>query len=132
MFKPMAGRVCPEKPERDLRGQSQDCPLAQSQERARYRITFTVYRRRLLDNFDNAKSALKPTIDRITELLGFPSDDCPELEWHAHQVKSKTAGTHVLIEQVQDRPKTTPNLSPGANMGRFPTSGHTQTPAKAP
>lgn len=98
--KSLAGRLHTQKPESDRRGEGEDSALAQGAALPRYRITFTVYRKRLLDRFDNERAALKPLCDAITILLGFSNDECPELEWRCHQVKSQTKGTHVLIEQL--------------------------------
>ena len=96
----LARRLRTEKPESDGRGEGQNSPLEESPPSVGYRITITSYRTRLLDERDNKASAAKQLADIITEWLGFSSDDHPRLEWHDHQIKSKTHGTHVLIEQV--------------------------------
>jgi hypothetical protein len=95
---PVVARLRSEKPQSDQRSESQDRKLEQGKESFSYRITISVFRKRLLDNHDNARSALKPIVDLITTTLGFASDDCPELEWEYHQIKtSGSQGTLILI-----------------------------------
>lgn len=98
--KPVAG-LRPEKPEPDQRSQGQNRELEQGKESPHYRISFTVYRKRLLDSHDNARSALKALVDAITASLGFRSDDCPELIWEYHQIKTTgPQGVHILIGKL--------------------------------
>jgi hypothetical protein len=95
---PVVARLRAEKPQSDQRSEGQDRELEQGKESFSYRITISVFRKRLLDNHDNARSALKPIVDLITTTLGFASDDCPELEWEYHQIKtSGSQGTLILI-----------------------------------
>lgn len=97
---PVAAGVCAEKPEPNQRSQGEDSALETIPKRLAFRITFTTYRKRILDEHDNARHALKPLADAITEGLGFKSDDCANLEWCYHQIRSRTVGTHVLIEEM--------------------------------
>jgi hypothetical protein len=66
-----------------------------------YGIFIISYRTRLLDSHDNLRTAHKALVDRITESLGFRSDNDPRLQWSYEQVKSASAtGTHVLITRL--------------------------------
>lgn len=99
---PVAERVRAKKPEPDQRGESQDRGVETGRDSVRFRVTFTVHRRRLLDSGDNDRSACKRLRDLVTALLGFTSDETPCLCWHYQQVKSTGAvGTHILIEQLE-------------------------------
>jgi hypothetical protein len=74
---------------RNRRSEGQNCILETGAESVRYSITFTVLRRRALDEHDNSRSALKPAVDFITERLGFKSDADPRLQWHYEQFQTK-------------------------------------------
>ena len=52
-------------------------------------ITLVQYRRKLLDGHDSLAFAVKPTVDLITEHLGFTSDSDPRLRWQYGQVETK-------------------------------------------
>lgn len=96
---PLAG-VCPQKPQSNERSQSQDPRMEEGQPCIRYRITITVYRKRLLDQGDNDRYATKPLRDCIATYLGFSNDNDECLEWDYHQVKSRSQGVHVLITNL--------------------------------
>lgn len=65
----------------------------------RYRVTITVYRRRLLDS-DNSIGGLKPLRDEIA--IWLRSDDSDRLiQWEYHQLKTQQRpGTAVKIERL--------------------------------
>ncbi len=64
-------------------------------------ITLTSYRRRLLDGHDNLMAAHKPLVDRITEDLGFSSDNDTRIKWEYQQIVTRGAtGTSVVISQI--------------------------------
>lgn len=91
----------PAQPKPDQRSKSQDQRMEARQERIRYRVTFTVYRKRLLDQGDNDRYAMKPLRDRVAEYLGLANDNNEFLQWHYFQIKSRgPLGTHVLIETL--------------------------------
>jgi hypothetical protein len=88
-------------PQPDQRRKVQDKKLAGGEERRRFRIQFVCLRRRLLDEHDNLRSALKPVVDRITERLGFAADNDERLQWEYHQIKTKgKEGVVVLMEII--------------------------------
>lgn len=104
-------RLRAEKPEQDQRNRGEDSGMEESKASTRYRISIAVFRKRLLDSHDNARSACKPLVDSITRSLGFKSDDCQELEWEYHQLKTEYAtGTHIIISRTSPV-RTKPNAT---------------------
>ena len=96
----VAGRLPAAKPERDGRREAQDSGVEGGAAGMEYRVTLTTFRRRTLDNHDNARAAMKPVVDLVTAFLGFKTDDHPRLYWEYHQVKtSGRVGTLVLVER---------------------------------
>jgi len=97
----MAGRIRASQSESDQRNQGQDRGVETSQDRIRYCVVFTTYRKRLLDEGDNSNSALKAIRDRIAFWLGCPNDSREYFEFEYHQVKSSTVqGTHILVHRL--------------------------------
>lgn len=83
------------------RRQSQDCRVEGPAPRVGYRISLIQFRRRLLDEHDSMRFAVKPTVDNITRFLGYPSDDHPNLHWEYGQTLTKgSEGTAVKIEVI--------------------------------
>lgn len=96
--KPVAGLRTQES-ESNERREGEDCRMEEGESGVLYRVVFTVYRRRPLDEGDNSPSSLKAVRDAVAEFLGFRDDNNPRLEWHYHQIQSKRdSGTHILIE----------------------------------
>lgn len=91
-------RLHPDKPESNGRGKGEDCGVVEVQKSVSYRVTFIVRRPRLLDNGDNDRASLKPLRDRVSSLLGFRSDDEPNLGWVYFQIKDRAKSTTVIIE----------------------------------
>lgn len=96
---PVAGLQDPKR-ESDQRGKDEASELEAGQEGFRYRVLIISIRRKLVDQHDNLRTGAKPLVDRITERLGFASDDSPRLEWCYHQIVGKPVGTVVLIQRV--------------------------------
>lgn len=97
--KPVAGLDSP-KPEQERR-KIKAGRMERSKKSVAIVVTIVSYRRRRLDGFDNLRFAHKPLVDRITETLGFASDDDPRLRFECEQVitEGKT-GTQVLITEL--------------------------------
>lgn len=95
------GRLETPKPKPDQRGKAQDPELGGRPAGVGFSITLIVFCRRKMDQHDNLRSACKPLVDRITETLGFRSDDDPRLSWHYDQViTSEEEGCLVKIEEL--------------------------------
>lgn len=97
------GAVEAKKPEPDQRREAQDRELGSVQEGVAYRISLIVFSRKKMDAHDNLRSAAKPIVDRITEDLGFGSDNDPRLTWEYHQITGPgKVGVIVKIETIYD------------------------------
>jgi hypothetical protein len=99
----VAGPVRASQPERDKRSQIEDSGVEAGKGgvESSYRVTLTVFRRRLCDNHDNARTALKPVVDNVTAWLGFKTDDHQNLYWEYHQEKTLgRCGTLIVVERV--------------------------------
>jgi len=97
----VARSVRASQPERDKRRKIQDQGVETSPECRRYRVVFTVYRKRLLDDGDNDAYALKPCRDHLVQFLGMPNDSKQYFDFEYHQIKSSTVqGTHILIQRL--------------------------------
>lgn len=93
--------LCPERPESNQRSQSKDSSMEQGEASVCYHIVFTVFRRHLLDDHDNARSALKPLCDLVGQSLGFDDDSDERLTFEYHQLKTKGAiGTLIVISKL--------------------------------
>lgn len=80
---------------------SADCGTQPAKECLGYRITLVQYRRKKLDGHDSLAFSLKPTVDRITNFLGFTDDSDPRLQWEYHQVVTQgPEGTSVKIDAL--------------------------------
>lgn len=97
-------RNCPvgsvEDPERkrDERGKKEDQGVERCPPGVGYCVTIISLRRELVDGHDNLRWGAKPLVDRITETLGFASDDDPKLTWEYGQLKTEgVEGTIVRI-----------------------------------
>jgi hypothetical protein len=89
------------KPEPDQRSQGQDQGMETGKKCPTYCILFTVYRTRLLDEGDNAASALKCIRDGVVAHLGLPDDSPRSAIFQYHQIKSdRIQGTHILIQKL--------------------------------
>lgn len=75
-----------------------------------WRIAFLSCRRRLLDEGDNDRAALKPLRDAVARSLGFSNDNDPVLEWCYDQCEVRAPnGVLVSVERVfKTAPKTSP------------------------
>lgn len=99
--KSVAERIRTSIPEPNLRRESQDRGVEASEECVRFRIVFTTYRKRLLDEGDNANSALKAIRDRVVTELDLPDDSPRWVDVHYHQIKSDVIqGTHILVQRI--------------------------------
>ncbi len=95
------GAVAVQEPQRGARREGQPGELVSVPARVGYRVTLTAYVRRNLDTRDNLRAAMKPLVDRITETLGFPSDDNPLLQWeYGQQLTHGGRGVAVRIETL--------------------------------
>ncbi len=97
VFRPMEARVAEPNRERGVQNQEPE----KRENGVRFCITLIAIRRRLLDSHDNARSALKPLVDRITEWLGFRSDSDERLIWEYGQ--QKTEGTEGVMVKIEYR-----------------------------
>lgn len=78
-----------------------DSRMASGKDGVGYRITIISVRRKLCDAHDNLRTGAKALVDRITETLGFKSDDDPLLTWEYQQFKTEgQQGTIVKIEAI--------------------------------
>jgi hypothetical protein len=95
VFRPLAA----EKSKSVGQRRCKDSELERGPESVRYCVTLIALRRRLLDSHDNARSAMKPLVDKITDWLGFKSDADERIIWQYAQVKSDgPQGVAVLIQ----------------------------------
>jgi hypothetical protein len=79
---------------------SEDKSVERKQESVEFCITIICFRKRLLDSHDNLASSCKPLVDRITEWLGFNSDDNKLLSWNYAQIKTRgKVGVIVKIDE---------------------------------
>ena len=97
----------PKESEPNQRREGKDSQLESGQECRGFCIKLIQFRRRLLDTHDNARASLKAVVDRITERLGFRSDDDRRLEWQYGQFRTDGAeGVLVMIEPTTVLPET--------------------------
>jgi hypothetical protein len=95
------------KPEPDRRREGQNKRVEGGTAGFRYVIGIVAHRKRKMDGHDNLRSAHKALVDRITERLGFTSDDDPRLEWeYAQVIKRGRAGTHLTITATNHEPNS--------------------------
>lgn len=98
--KPVAGLYTTQ-PKSDFRRKVENSRVEASAISFQYRVTFTVYRKRLLDVGDNGPSALKPTRDAVANFLGLDDND-PRITWDYQQIQARRdSGTHILIEMTR-------------------------------
>jgi len=96
----LAAKLPAAKPEQNRGSQGEDSRLEERKGGVGYQIAIVQFRPRLLDGHDNCAGACKSLVDRITESLGFRSDDDKRLRWRYSQVQSKTlTGTLVAITE---------------------------------
>lgn len=96
------GPVADPKREPDKRGEGKDRGLVGGQARVGYCVTIVSFRRRLVDAHDNLRTGAKPLVDRITETLGFRSDDDPALTWQYVQLRTAgPEGTLVVVDYAR-------------------------------
>lgn len=91
----------------------QDQVMAGSQDCLGFRVAIISLRKRMVDGHDNLRTGAKPLVDRITEWLGFKSDNDPRLEWDYHQIiVSGQPGTVVQITPFLCAPRSKLTKSP--------------------
>lgn len=100
----------------DRRTAGEDCRVESAARRVGFCISLIQHRRRLLDEHDSLRFAVKPLVDAITDWLGFQHDNDPRLRWEYAQIQTRaTEGVVVKIEPIND--PVTPNSAgelPGA------------------
>lgn len=98
---PVAAGLRADEPERSERRQSEDSSVEAGAEGVEYSVAVVAFRRRLLDKHDNLASACKPLTDRITEWLGFDTDNHPRLHWEflQHETRGRV-GVVVKIDKT--------------------------------
>lgn len=95
------GAVANPERKRDQRSSGKDQELGRRPSGLEYCVTIVSFRRKRVDGHDNLRTGAKPLVDRITETLGFASDDDPRLHWEYQQViTTGQEGTIVKIDEV--------------------------------
>lgn len=88
--------------EPDGRSAGQDRGVESAARGVGFRVVLIQCRRRLLDEHDSMRFAVKPLVDAITSWLGFAHDNDPRLRWEYGQCQTQgEEGTIVKVEEMK-------------------------------